>query len=217
MTASSSQSKPNSGNSASHQNLQIGIQNMTLTVNKPVYGGKSGAKTSLPINQNPTFSTSIYNAVGFTNSRTTTKTKTSGPNGNIVVSNHKVTQSLYGTNKSSRQTNSQQGAGALSHTARSLGVPTVTNSVSGNKGPASKPTQSPSVLSATINVTHVANIVPGGISGQSGSGVQGGHSNHAGSGGGSGGGNGGDNAVGPKITTSKFNCMLNLGRKIKKI
>lgn len=211
----SSQSKPNSVNSASHQNLQIGLQNMTSTVNNPVYGGKSGAKTSLPINQNPTFSTSIYNAVGFTNSRTTTKTKTSVPNGNIVVSNHKVTQSLYGTNKSSRQTNSQLGAGALSHTTRSLGVPTVTDSVFGNKGPASKPTQSPSVLGATINVTPVANIVPGGISGQSGGGVQGGHSNHAG--GGSGGGNGGGNAVEPKITTSKFYCMLFLGREIKKI
>lgn len=201
----SSQTQQNSGNSLSHQNLQIGLQNMTLTIDKPVYGGKSGSKTSLPTNQNPTYSTSIhvYNAVGFTNSRTITKTKTSGPNGNIFVSNHKVTQSLFGTNKSSRQTNSQQGA--LSHTTRSLGVPTVTGSVFGNNGPASKVTQSPSVLSATINVTPVANIIPGfgGISGQAGSGVQGGHSNHAGGGGGNGGGHGSDNTVGPKITTGK--------------
>lgn len=202
----SSQTKPNSVNSASHQNLQIGLQNMTLTIDKPVYGGKSGSKTSLPTNQNPTYSTSIhvYNAVGFTNSRTITKTKTSGPNENIFVSNHKVTQSLFGTNKSSRQTNSQQGA--LSHTTRSLGVSAVTGSVFGNNGPASKVTQSPSVLSATINVTPVANTITGfvGTGGQSGSGLQDGHSNHAGSGGGSGGGNGGGNAVGPKITTSKF-------------
>lgn len=199
----SSQTQQNSGNSLSHQNLQIGLQNMTLTIDKPVYGGKSGSKTSLPTNQNPTYSTSIYNAVGFTNSRTITKTKTSGPNGNIFVSNHKVTQSLFGTNKSSRQTNSQQGA--LSHTMRSSGVSAVTGSVFGNNGPASKVTQSPSVLSATINVTPVANIIPGfgGISGQAGSGVQGGHSNHAGGGGGNGGGHGSDNTVGPKITTGK--------------
>lgn len=195
----SSQTQPHSGNSLSHQNSQIFLQNMTSTVNNLVYGGKSGTTTSRPINQNPTQSTSIYNAVGRTNAITTTKTKTSGPNGNIVISNHKVTQSLFGTNKSSRQTNSQEGAGTHLHTTRSSGVSAVTGSVFANNGLVSKVTQSPSVLSATINVTPVANIVPGGISGQSGSGVQDGHSNHAGSGG----ENGGGNIVGPKITTSK--------------
>lgn len=202
----SSQTKPNSGNSVSHQNSQIGLQNMTSTVNNTVYGGKSGSTTSLPIKQNPTYSTSIYNAVGHSNSRTTTGTKTSGPNGSIVVSNHKVTQSLFGTNKSSRQTNSQQGAGALLHTTRSSGVSTVTGSVFGNKGPASKVTQSPSIRGSTTSVTRVANIVPGfgGVSGQGGSGVQGGHSNHAGGVVGNGGGSGSGNIVGPKFTTSKF-------------
>lgn len=190
----SSQTQPHSGNSLSHQNSQIFLQNMTSTVNN-----LSGTTTSRPINQNPTQSTSIYNAVGRTNAITTTKTKTSGPNGNTVISNHKVTQSLFGTNKSSRQTNSQEGAGTHLHTTRSSGVSAVTGSVFANNGLVSKVTQSPSVLKATINVTPVANIVPGGISGQSGSGVQDGHSSHAGSGG----GNGGGNIVGPKITTSK--------------
>lgn len=79
----------------------------------------------------------------------------------------------------------------------------MTGSIFGNKGPASKVTQSPSIRGSTTSVvTPVANIVPefGGVSGQGGSGVQGEHSYHAGGEGGSGAGNN----VRPKITTSKY-------------